>query len=348
MTSPKAQYKLTQIIKDVRERKYPYEPRDKKPIDFGLYTVAQANELADYLSLTRSIVDEIWSEIGNIDQGSVGRPPKSCFNLAKAILLQQYFQCSNRVAAGLAKLFKEKLNITEKLTDKDIERAYENPNVALVLRLLFEKTNEPVKHLEKDFTGDGTGMPTSIKQNYADDKEDERKVRLFDMMIGIIGTEYKLLTAVQIERGPVDENPFLVPLLEETKGLYDRINSFSYDAAAYSYDTIEYVDRIGATPYIFPRKNAVLKSYGCISKKKMLLGFINHTQEWLRAYHKRSVGESRHSADKRVFTRPVLKKIECRRYFEGFARACRYNLRQLVYIYYVNGVEVRWLHNRGL
>jgi len=346
MSTPKAQYRLTQLIKDVRARKYRYIPREDKPIDWSSYTEAQYNEMADYLNLVREIIDEIRREIRHIDQRKVGRHPKSCFNLAKAVMVQQYFETSNRVTAGLLRVLKEKLNLTEDLTYKDIERAYENPHVILIFKLLFEKTKEPVKHLEEGFTGDGTGMPTSIKQNYANDKDDVKKVRLFDMMIFTMGTEYKLLTGVEITRGPVDENPFIVPLLKETKRQYDRINSFSYDAAAYSFDTIRYITDVGATPYIFPHKNASLKAYGCIPKKKMLLDFINHTQKWLRGYHTRSVSESRNSADKRVFPRPLLKKITCRRYFEGYARACRYNIRQLVYIHYVNGLDVRWLNNR--
>ena len=53
-----------------------------------------------------------------------GRPPKSACDKAKAVLMQQFFQCSNRVAEGFVELFREKLGIKERLTYKDIERAY--------------------------------------------------------------------------------------------------------------------------------------------------------------------------------------------------------------------------------
>lgn len=115
-------------------------------------------------------------------------------------MIQQYFETSNRVTIGLLRLFKEKLNLSEELTYKDIERAYENPYVILIFRLLFEKTQEPVKDKETKFSGDATGLPTSIKQNYAIDKNNGKEMKLYDMMIGILGTEYKLLTAVEIGR----------------------------------------------------------------------------------------------------------------------------------------------------
>lgn len=172
---PKAQDKLTALIKDVRGRKYKYIPREDKPIDWFSYDLSQINEMNDYITLTREIIDEIHQEIGDIDQGRVGKPPTSCFDRAKAIMVQQYFECSNRVAAGLTKLFKEKLRLTKELSYKEIETAYENPYVILVLKFLFEKTNEPVRGKETDFTGDGTGSPTSIKQNYGNDKGDIKK-----------------------------------------------------------------------------------------------------------------------------------------------------------------------------
>lgn len=61
-----------------------------------------------------------------------------------------------------ATVLKRTLNITEDFTYKDIERAYENPNVILVPRMLFDKTNEPAKGKETRFAGDGTDRPAAI------------------------------------------------------------------------------------------------------------------------------------------------------------------------------------------
>lgn len=344
MPLPKAQLKLTQLIKDVRSKEYKYTPKEENPIDWSSYDEAQLNEMNDYLILVREIIDEIQNEIGDIDQGNVGKPPKSCFGKAKAIMVQQYFECSNRIAAGLVKLFKEKLNIREDLNYKSIETAYDDACVVLVLKLLFEKTNEPVEALETQFSGDGAGLTTSIKQNYASDRNDD-KVQLYDKMIGIVGMKFKLLSAVEITEGTANETPFIVPLLEETSKMH-KIDLFSYDAAGYSYDVINFVS-LGAVPRIFPDKDAVLKAYGCMAKKRMLLDFINYAK-WLEEYHTRSISETRNSADKRVFTRPLLKRLDCRRHVEGYARACRYNVRQLVYVHYLHKIPVRWIKNRAM
>lgn len=345
---PKAQDRLTALIKDVRGRQYKYVPREDKPIDWFSYDLAQINEINDYITLTRDIIDEIRQEIGDIDQGRVGKPPTSCFDRAKAIMVQQYFECSNRVAAGLMKLFKEKLRLTKELSYKEIETAYENPYVVLVLKLLFEKTNEPVRGKETDFTGDGTGLTTSIKQNYADDKGDEKKMRLYDRMIFMMGTKYKLLSAVDITEGTAHEGPSIIPLLEDTRSLHGNIGSVSYDGAAYAYDIMDYIaNTLHAKPRILPPVDAVLKSYGCLAKKRMLLEFLHTTQQWLREYHVRSLSETRNSEDKRVFPRPLLKRLDNRRHIEGYAGACRYNIRKLVYNYYLNHLPVKWLDNKA-
>src|SRR3989338_2356699 len=111
MPERKAQQRLTRIITDIRSRKFPYKPKPAKRIDWAAYDAAQLNEMNDYLTLVREVVDEIHREIGDVDQGNVGKPPKSAFDRAKAVLLQQYFEAGNRVAAGLARLFAEKLGI---------------------------------------------------------------------------------------------------------------------------------------------------------------------------------------------------------------------------------------------
>lgn len=240
-------------------------------------------------------------------------------------------------------LFKEKLNIKELMSYKTVERAYEDPYVITLFRLLLEKTNEPVIGKETKFAGDGTGIPTTIKHNYANDRGDPKQMKLYDRMVCILGTEYKVISAVEITEGSANESPFIVPLLKEAHKLHKNIGVFSYDGAAYSYEIMEYAESIGAKPRILPPLDAVLRSTGCMAKKRMLLGFIQDTQKWLEEYHMRSVTESRNSVDKRIDTRPLLKKIECRRQFEGYSRAIKYNLRQLVYVHRFHGVEVNWL-----
>lgn len=338
----KVQRKFTQLIKDLNEGKIKYEPKKPKPIDWFSYTQAQINEIRDFLTLTKNLVDEAVRRLGPAPaRAGPGRPvEKPASDRAKAVLVQQFFQVSNRVAEGLVDLFAGKLGITSQLTYQDIERAYDNRDVLLIIKEVFDLTCEPVRTKETEFSIDGTGLPASIKENYAEDKD--RKS--FDMFIGIIGVRYQLFTAFDIERGPVGgEGPYLVPLLEETAQKVNRIDRVCGDAGYFSLDNIRAIARFGAVPRIYPREGAVINARGCMAKKRMLLDFVQNVQAWLRDYHSRSISETGNSVLKGRWTRPLLKRLDPRRLAEGCFKITTYNIRRLVYLSYLEGIKLSWL-----
>jgi transposase len=245
------------------------------------------------LGLIKKMVDEaarrIWKVIDPSNRE--GRPPKAAEDKAKAILVQQYFMATDRLAAGLMWFLREKLEISERLTPKDIERAYDDPDAIAILIEMFRMTNEPVKDRESEFSIDGSGLPTSIKQNYANDQGDEKKRVVYDMLIGMIGVNTKLFTAVEIT-GPGSESPYLEPLLDETQEMYTKIDSVCVDAGYISRDNCTAIANAGAVPYIYPKEGITLKQKGSIAWKKMLLALIDDPQKWLEGYHKRSISES--------------------------------------------------------
>ena len=234
MPERKDQKQLRYLLKGYDEGWLKYEPKDEKTIDWIKYTQAQINEISNVLELIRKIVDDAYRHIP--EQVSVGRPSKSSFDKAKAILMQQFFQCSNRVAEGFVKLFKEKLGIKEYLTYKDIERAYENPEVTLIIHVAHQLSNEPVKDNEKDFCIDGTGLPESSKQNYASEKDKRkgknREMKGYEKLIAIFGNRYKLIGACDVAENFNDhESPYLKPLLIDLMNVYKELNLMQTDAA---------------------------------------------------------------------------------------------------------------------
>lgn len=343
MPEREEQKKLRFLLKGFEEGWLKYEPKDEKPINWIKYTTAQINEINNVLVLIRKIVDEAYRSIP--DMYEEGRPPKSACDKAKAILMQQFFQCSNRVAEGFVKLFHEKLGIKEHLTYKDIERAYENPEVALLLHVAFQISNEPVKSKEKNFSIDGTGMPESIKQNYANDKEKGKKIKGYEKLVAIFGEKYKLIGACDIADAKDNECPYLVPLLDELMTIYEELNLFSGDPAYLSRENCDAITSYGGMPRIYPKSNISIKQRGSKAWTRMLLAFIVNPQKWLEEYHVRSISESGNSVLKRRFPRPLLKRDETRRKCEAFSRICVYNLRQLNYIHYLHkDVFIKWLN----
>ena len=202
MRMDRKQRKLDELIGELKDKEFKYIPREEREIDWSKYDEAQLNEINDMLLMIRDTVDTAAERLGfkGAKFEGPGRPPYPPEDLAKAILMQQYFCVSNRVAAGLVLLFREKMKIKQAFSYKTIERAYDDPFVTLILNEIFKMTQEPLKELEKNFSADGTGVPTSMKQNWERDKDDEEKQAGYEKMVAMVGTTYGLISAVESSR----------------------------------------------------------------------------------------------------------------------------------------------------
>lgn len=348
----KDQRKLNDLINDLKgvetgelRQKFKYKSKEHADsIDWTSYNQAQFEELDNQLILIRNMVDEAANALGDAVEpsGREGRPAKKASDKAKALLIQQYFMATDRFAAGLVWFLREKLGITERLTPKDIERAYDDSDVIAMLMEVLRMSNEPVKGIDNKFTIDGTGMPTSIKQNYASDKTDDAKRAVYDMLIGMVGVRTKLFSAFAVA-GPGGESPHLPPVLEETASIYTNIDCVMADAGYIGRDNCDAISEAGAVPYIFPAQRITLSQKGSMTWKHMLLALVHDPQKWLEEYHLRSISESVNSVWKRKYTRPLARKTRERRTVEALGRIICYNMRRLSYLHILDNIHVPWL-----
>jgi transposase len=339
----KEQEKFDKLIKQIKEDEFKYVPREEKEIDWSKYDQAQINEMNDMLLLIRDSVDEAALRLG-IDEiyrkKGPGRPPNHPADLAKAVLMQQYFCVSNRIAEGLIKLFMEKLKLKDTFSYKTIERAYEEPMVTLILEEIFKLSQEPVEDKEHVFAPDGTGVSTSMKNNWENDRRKGGKTKGYEKMIAMVGCTYKLISAFEQTENPQDhESPYFEGLLAETAGSYDRIDLVTGDSAYLSRDNCNFVTRVGGVPRFYPKQGLTLKRRGSRAWSDMLFDFINDPQNWLREYHPRSISESAFSVFKRDFPIPLRKRLGVRKGHELFARVCNYNLKRLCYLRYLEDIS---------
>jgi transposase len=339
----KIQKKLDELISTLKDGRLEYVPREKTSIDWASYDEAQINEMNEQLLIIRNIIDDAHARLGlDCKKCRVGRPPKSAADKAKAILLQQYFMACNRLSSGLTLLFKEKLGLSSKLRPKTIERAYENGDVVSLIKLAFDMTSEPVSTLETKFAVDGSGEPLSIKQNYANDRDDEKKHAGYKKFIGMCGVRYKLYSAIELTDGEANECPYLEPLLAKTAELYERIDLVCADAAYLSRKNCNAIRKHGATARIYPKEGITLKKKGSAEWVEMLTTLTETPQEWLEDYHNRSISETTHSTCKRRNPKPLMRRLEHRRYVEEYTRKCNYNFTRLIHIHYLNSIKNKW------
>jgi transposase len=348
MRTDRKQQKLDRLIRELKGKEFKYIPREEREIDWSKYDEAQINEINDMLLMIRDAVEAaaLRLRIKDAKFEGPGRPPYPPEDLAKAILMQQYFEVGNRTAAGLVILFQEKMRIKRAFSYKTIERAYEDPLVTLILNEVFKMVQEPIRELERNFSADGTGLPTSMKHNWEQDRDDKEKQANFEKMVSMVGTTYGLVSAVEFPENPMaHDSPFLDQLLYETSSNYSSIELVCLDEAFLSRHNCNSIARVGAIPRISLKHGITLKRRGSWAWAEMLLDFIQDPQEWLRGYHLRSISESVFSAYKRTFMAPLRRRIPRRRKKEAFTRVCDYNMKRLCYLRRLKGLTIDWRRN---
>lgn len=360
---------LRGIIHQVREKEYPYEKRPKAKVNWSDYDIAQCREIADMINLIRELVDSAVRRIENEspqEPRGPGRPPTSASDIAKVLLLQTYLGVPNRVAEGLIYLFSEKLGLREEFSYKTIERGYDRKSVDRILDLVFKLTNEPVRELEKVFSVDGSGTPTSINQNYAQDRKRQNAKRSngkkspsksagedaapkdiwptstfhskhdYVYKVAIIGTRYKLFAGWKSTVDhTIGETSIFPEVMAQAVENHPNMDEMLGDGIFATRPICKMVGKYGVVPRFLPRRNITLKRKGVKEWVDMLWDLAENPQEWLSDYHMRSLSESGFSMLVRTNPQPLRKRLDPRRETEDYLRGICHNIKRLCYLRYL-------------
>ena len=299
---PNAEFR--KLIPKLRKKGF-YKPKKKRQIDWKRYNKSQTEEAIILLSKINQITDSC--EVKKLSNR--GRKGVDTRILAKVILLCEALQLTERQAQGWVNVLASNINLTSKLDDRTIGRAYNSLEVQYLLKQIFEKT----KDSDDVLMGDGTGLETTRKQNYESNKTTS------EYFTSIIDSR-EIVQAFEMSRS---ERKAMKKMIEEVKG-----NSLRLDAGFVDRELTTKITEFGMKPIIFPRANIDIN--GRIAWKLMYLELFFETQEWLREYHQRSHCESFHSSLKRK-NKPMLKNNSISRLTQLTARIIIHNLRKLSY-----------------
>jgi transposase len=352
---------LRDLVKSVRSGEFEYDERPRRSLDWSSYDEAQAYELADMLYTITKLVDEAVNRLPaeGLEKRGRGRPPThSPRDVAKVLLMQSYFGVSNRVAAGLALVFKEKLRLSDTFSYKTIERGYDPGPVTRILQVVFRLTNEYGNANEDTFSFDGTGEPTSTKVNYESVRSEQQKrdddegptaaaagtwpasspssKHSFQYSESSVGVHTKIFGgSTSTEGHSVGELLMFPAVLFQTSINCPGMNTALGDALYSTRPACSMATASGAKPYFFPKVNSIFMSHGVPSWKEMMYEFVDDPQRWLRVYHMRSVSETANSMDKRRFPWKLKKRLAWRKDVESFLRRDVHNIRQYSYLSYL-------------
>lgn len=298
-----------QLVVDVRNKNLEYPEQEHRKTYWQNYTLSKINDIKSILVFIRKSVDSVFID-ENFDK--VGRPSINPKHLAKAILFCEAIGIPERQAQGWLEIMGLFMGIPEKLDDRVIGKAYENPEVIRILKKVFEKT----KSSNGTLAGDGTGLERSRKENY----ESTKKKKAGQYMTSIVDSR-EIVQAFDISG--IQECQIMHELIKNVKG-----KTLCLDAGFNDRKLVSKISRLGMKPYIFPKKSNNIN--GNIYWQKMYLDFYYDTINWLKNYHQRSHTESFHSSFKRTFG--IITKLKfCSKFTQVCARIIIHNFRRINY-----------------
>ena len=143
------------------------------------------------------------------------------------------------------------------------------------------------------------------------------------------GVKTNIITAIKITRSNVNDSTQFEELLDTTTKVHD-MKELSADMAYSSRKNLELVSKNGAIPYIPFTSHSTGKSRGYRIWRKMYLYFVEHYDEFMQHYHKRSNAESVFSMMKRKFGSHLRCKKEVAQDNEILCKALCHNICVLI------------------
>lgn len=280
---------------------------DKKPreINWNAYTLSQIKEARETLLFIKSAVENC-----ALPKKKAGRPT-NYKNLAKAILICEALGFTERKAQGWLEIIGPFAGIDEKLDDRVIGNAYNNPEVAFILKQIFDRN----KTSDGRLMGDGSGLETSRKQNYGLNMKSTK-----EFLTSIVDSR----EIVQVfDFSGRDESKAMHELIEEVEG-----DSLALDAGFNDRELVRKIVEKNIIPYVYPKKSNRIN--GGNGWTEMYLEFFTDVIAWLAEYYQRVHCESFHSAFKRVYG--IVRKTRTHsKFIQVSARIILHNRARLSY-----------------
>ena len=134
--------------------------------------------------------------------------------------------------------------------------------------------------------GDGTGLETSRRQNYGDEKSSTK-----EFLTSIVNSR-EIVQASDFSGE--DEQKAMFNLIEQVEG-----EKLKLDAGFNNRELVRKIAEFGMLPFVYPKK--INDINGSEAWREMYLEFFTDVIFWLQEYYMRVHCESFHSAFKRVF-----------------------------------------------
>ena len=293
--------------------------------DWPNYTKAQTEEGRLFKELLKDLVENVPEE-----PYTFGRPKVPLKIALFCAIDKVYSMQSSRRARSRYKDAEEKAQIAKAPSYNTINITLERENITSILSDLLHITAMPLKSIETKFSPDSTGFRTSRFSDYCEKKHNTKKEHKWIKCHAITGNTTNIITDAVITNENGADSPQLMPLLQNTVNIGFEPEEVSADKAYSSRENMNFIDSIGAVPYIPYRSNATRRSKGSFMWKRMFHYFQLHLEEFLEHYHNRSNVETTFFAVKAKFGDSLKNKTFVSQTNEVLCKLIAYNITVLI------------------
>jgi transposase len=303
--------------------------------DWPNYNAAQMNEKTHF----QELLHDLCKVIVEPPQGK-GRPRLSLQDSVFAAVFKIYSTVSCRRFTCDLKDAKDKGFVDDAPHYNSIFRCLESAELTPILEAMIAESSLPLKTVEVDFAVDSSGFATSRFVRWYDAKyrsiiEEHDWVKAHIA----IGVKTNVITAARVMERDSADSPQFPGLVKDTAKNF-TIREMSADKAYGSFENVQTVNDVGATPFIMLRNNATGAKGGKDGVwAKMFHYFSFRREEFLTHYHKRSNVESTFAMVKAKFRDHVRSKTDTAMKNEVLAKFVAHNICCLISAMYELNIE---------
>lgn len=224
-----------------------------------------------------------------------------------------------------------------------VAKYMKSPEFIIAVKELIKLSALPLKAVEGSFSIDSSGISPSKYSRWFDHKwgkETDRK--LFYKVHLVNGNATHIVTAAEVTSQYVGDPVMLEQLVAETKENFDVLE-MTGDKAYSSRKNLEYIDSIGAVPFIPFKTNSMKTPKGSRIWRNMYNYFTYHQETFLQHYHRRSNVETVFHMIKSKFLGHVRSKAESACINEIYLKVLCHNICVLIQESFELGIETNFL-----
>lgn len=303
------------------------------------YNAAQTQEK----SKLQALLYELCRAIPEPEQQR-GRPRLSLADIIFASTFKIYSTVSGRRFQSDLREAKRRGFLSRMPSYNSVFRYLEAEALTPYLYQLIALSAAPLKTVETDFAVDSSGFSTGQFTRWLDVKygkmEDRRQWLKLHLMVG---TKTNVVTSVEVSDGYSHDYHHFKPLVDHTAKQGFNLKEISADKGYLGADNLLTSLRHGAIPYIPFKVNSVPQS-GYEPKStlwtRMLEFYMDHREEFLTHYHKRSNVETTFHMIKSKFGQRLRSRTLTAQVNEALCKVLCHNLCVIIQSVHELGIDV--------